>query len=93
MIFVGDDWAEAHHDIYICDETGGRLAALRLKAREFVRTWRRGGPTSGDQAALAELNQVLTAQMEEMNRVHAQRLDQLSRRLAVLELLADYERR
>ena len=40
-----------------------------------------------------ELNQVLTAQMEEMNRVHAQRLDQLSRRLAVLELLADYERR
>ena len=74
-------------------ETGGRLAALRLKAREFVRTWRRGGPTSGDQAALAELNQVLTAQMEEMNRVHAQRLDQLSRRLAVLELLADYERR
>ena len=30
MIFVGDDWAEAHHDIYICDETGGRLAARRL---------------------------------------------------------------
>lgn len=30
MIFVGDDWAEAHHDIYICDEAGGRLAARRL---------------------------------------------------------------
>lgn len=30
MIFLGDDWAEAHHDIYICDETGTRLAARRL---------------------------------------------------------------
>ena len=30
MIFVGDDWAEAHHDIYICDGDGARLAARRL---------------------------------------------------------------
>ncbi len=30
MIFVGDDWAEAHHDIYICDESGGKLAYRRL---------------------------------------------------------------
>jgi transposase len=30
VIFVGDDWAEAHHDIYICDEAGARLAARRL---------------------------------------------------------------
>jgi len=30
VIFVGDDWAEAHHDIYICDEAGTRLAARRL---------------------------------------------------------------
>lgn len=30
MIFVGDDWAEAHHDIYICDESGGRIASRRL---------------------------------------------------------------
>ena len=30
MIFVGDDWAEAHHDIYLCDEAGTRLAARRL---------------------------------------------------------------
>ncbi len=29
-IFVGDDWAEAHHDIYICDEAGTRLAARRF---------------------------------------------------------------
>jgi len=30
MIFVGDDWAEAHHDVYLCDEAGTRLAAKRL---------------------------------------------------------------
>jgi transposase len=30
VIFVGDDWAEAHHDIYICEEAGGRLASRRL---------------------------------------------------------------
>jgi transposase len=30
VIFLGDDWAEAHHDIYICNEHGDRLAARRL---------------------------------------------------------------
>jgi len=30
VIFVGDDWAEAHHDVYVCDEAGGRLATRRL---------------------------------------------------------------
>jgi transposase len=30
MIFVGDDWAEAHHDVYLCDEAGTRLTARRL---------------------------------------------------------------
>ncbi len=30
MIFVGDDWAEAHHDVYLMDETGRRLAVRRL---------------------------------------------------------------
>jgi len=30
VIFVGDDWAEAHHDIYVCDEAGAKLAARRL---------------------------------------------------------------
>ncbi|MEX2465927.1 MAG: IS110 family transposase [Gemmatimonadota bacterium] len=29
MIFVGDDWAEAHHDVYVCDESGIQLAARR----------------------------------------------------------------
>ncbi|MGB2951172.1 MAG: IS110 family transposase, partial [Rhodococcus sp. (in: high G+C Gram-positive bacteria)] len=30
MIFVGDDWAEDHHDIHVMDEHGTRLAARRL---------------------------------------------------------------
>jgi len=30
MIFVGDDWAEAHHDVYVCDEAGKKLAARRV---------------------------------------------------------------
>ena len=30
MIFVGDDWAEDHHDIYLMDADGARLAARRL---------------------------------------------------------------
>jgi transposase len=30
VIFVGDDWAEAHHDVYVMDETGARLVSRRL---------------------------------------------------------------
>ena len=30
MIFIGDDWAEEHHDVYLMDESGKRLAARRL---------------------------------------------------------------
>lgn len=30
MIFVGDDWAEAHHDVYLMDQAGKRLASRRL---------------------------------------------------------------
>jgi Transposase len=30
MLFVGDDWAEDHHDIEIVNEEGGRLARRRL---------------------------------------------------------------
>ena len=29
-VFVGDDWAEAHHDVCVMDESGERLAARRL---------------------------------------------------------------
>lgn len=30
MLFVGDDWAEAHHDIELVDEAGRRLVRRRL---------------------------------------------------------------
>ena len=30
MLFVGDDWAEEHHDVEIQDEAGRELAAIRL---------------------------------------------------------------
>ena len=30
MIFVGDDWAEDHHDVYLMNDAGQRLAARRL---------------------------------------------------------------
>ena len=30
MIFVGDDWAEDHHDVYLMDEAGSRLGSRRL---------------------------------------------------------------
>jgi hypothetical protein len=30
MIFVGDDWSEAHHDVELQDEAGTRLARARL---------------------------------------------------------------
>ncbi|MEY2591349.1 MAG: hypothetical protein QOJ67_3333 [Acidimicrobiaceae bacterium] len=29
-VFVGHDWAEAHHDVHVEDETGKRLAVARL---------------------------------------------------------------
>ena len=30
MIFVGDDWAEDHHDIHVMDAGGARLVSRRL---------------------------------------------------------------
>ena len=30
MIFVGNDWAEGHHDVYLMDEGGTRLGFARL---------------------------------------------------------------
>jgi hypothetical protein len=30
VLFIGDDWAEAHHDVEILDEDGRRLAKRRL---------------------------------------------------------------
>jgi transposase len=30
MIFVGDDWSEDHHDVYLMDDAGRRLTSRRL---------------------------------------------------------------
>ena len=30
MLFVGDDWAEDHHDVEVLDEAGRRLGRARL---------------------------------------------------------------
>jgi transposase len=30
MILVGDNWAEAHHDVHVMDEAGNRLTSRRL---------------------------------------------------------------
>jgi len=30
LLFIGDDWAEDHHDLELEDETGRRLAKARL---------------------------------------------------------------
>ena len=29
-VFVGDDWAEAHHDVHVMDSAGEKLAGMRL---------------------------------------------------------------
>ncbi len=33
MVFVGDDWAEDHHDVCVMDESGRRLAQARVPER------------------------------------------------------------
>ena len=30
MLFVGDDWAEDHHDLYLMNDSGEKLASRRL---------------------------------------------------------------
>jgi hypothetical protein len=37
VLFIGDDWAEAHHDVEIVDETGRRLARRRVP--EGIEGW------------------------------------------------------
>lgn len=32
MLFVGDDWAEDHHNVELMDASGRRLAKARLPA-------------------------------------------------------------
>lgn len=30
VLFIGDDWAEDHHDVYVMDESGAKVTARRL---------------------------------------------------------------
>ena len=30
MLFVGDDWAEAHHDVYLMNDAGAGLACATI---------------------------------------------------------------
>ena len=56
MIFVGDDWAEEHHDVYLMDEAGKRLASRRLpeglagirQLHELIAAACRGTRSGGD---------------------------------------------
>ena len=38
VLFVGDDWAEDHHDVEVQDGTGRRLGKARLPAAEGLRS-------------------------------------------------------
>ena len=68
MLYVGDDWAEDHHDVEIQDQTGRRLSRARLPeglagvarlheliAEQLVTTGV-GGDVGGDVGAEAEVN-------------------------------------
>lgn len=54
MIFVGDDWAEDHHDVHLMDESGARLASHRLPE---------------GLAGIAEFHQLLARHAEEPDQV------------------------
>ena len=54
MIFVGDDWAEDHHDVHLMDESGARLASRRLP---------------GGLAGIGEFHQLLARHADEPDQV------------------------
>ncbi|GII97106.1 hypothetical protein Ssi02_73370 [Sinosporangium siamense] len=56
-LFVGDDWAETHHDIELMDATGRRLAKARLPegVAGVARLHAVIGEHLGDRADLAEV--------------------------------------
>lgn len=53
-LFVGDDWAEDHHDVEVMDSTGRRLAKARLPegVAGMTRLHTLIGEAAGDQADL-----------------------------------------
>jgi transposase len=54
MIFVGDDWAEDHHDVHLMDDNGARLASRRLPE---------------GLAGIGEFHQILARHTEEADQV------------------------
>ena len=54
MIFIGDDWAEAHHDVYLMHDAGKRLASRRLPE---------------GLAGIRELHELIAAHAEEPDQV------------------------
>ena len=54
MIFIGDDWAEDHHDVHVMDEAGARLASRRLPE---------------GLAGIRELHELIAAHAEEPDQV------------------------
>lgn len=62
VLFVGDDWAEDHHDVEVMDQAGKRLAKARLPegvagmARLHAMIGERlGEPASDEDGATAEV--------------------------------------
>ncbi|MCA1705011.1 MAG: IS110 family transposase, partial [Actinobacteria bacterium] len=57
MLFVGDDWAEAHHDVELMDATGRRLAKARLPegVAGMARLHAMIGEQLGEDAEVAEV--------------------------------------
>jgi hypothetical protein len=39
LLFVGDDWAQDHHDVYLMDMDGKRLAGGRLPESNDQNMW------------------------------------------------------
>jgi len=54
MIFMGDDWSEDHHDVYLMDRAGKRLASRRLPE---------------GLAGIRELHELIAAHAEEPDQV------------------------
>ncbi len=57
MLFVGDDWAEAHHDVELMDAAGRRLAKARLPegVTGMARLHAMIGEALGEHAEVAEV--------------------------------------
>lgn len=57
MLFVGIDWADEHHDIFITNETGGKVDSFRIEHSPegitLLRDKIRGLPASKDQILFA----------------------------------------